>query len=114
VASLQANHSRQLNHYKNLLVRAQSASSSSLHDLHSRLHRLEGKYAALEAEHEKCAERRKQERGKRDVEDALRAGKGIEGILRGMGKSERIKLLGTIAEGTPCLSLITTALMRLT
>ncbi|ORY24402.1 hypothetical protein BCR39DRAFT_325074 [Naematelia encephala] len=56
-AAEQGAHTRQLTHYRNLLVRAQSSSSSELHELHSRLLDLENRYRQLEEEHAYCAKR---------------------------------------------------------
>ncbi|WVQ83632.1 hypothetical protein IAT38_005773 [Cryptococcus sp. DSM 104549] len=108
LAIMQANHLRQLTHYKNLLVRSQSASSSSIHNMHMQLQDLERAYKLLEREyhglaavHAECGERRaEQEREKGLVKRAVEGMKeeGLGGVVRGMGKDERVKLLGVIAE----------------
>ncbi|WWD05747.1 hypothetical protein V865_003830 [Kwoniella europaea PYCC6329] len=54
-AALETHYLRQITHYKNLLVKSQSASSSSLHDLHSQLHYLQKQYNELEAAHARCS-----------------------------------------------------------
>ncbi|WVW80126.1 hypothetical protein I302_102101 [Kwoniella bestiolae CBS 10118] len=99
-AALETHYLRQITHYKNLLVRSQSASSSSLHDLHSQLHYLQKRYSELEAEHAKCG---LADNAKRDeVEFEKRAVNCIRndraGALRGMDRDERVKLLGLVAE----------------
>ncbi|KAK4688067.1 hypothetical protein P7C73_g2033, partial [Tremellales sp. Uapishka_1] len=107
--TLQTNHARQLTHYKNLLVRAQSASSAELHELHSKLLDVEGKFAALKAEHAGCAgtlvkakKHSAKERGKEgvehDVASAIADGKGLAGVVKRLGKEDRVTLLGVIAE----------------
>jgi pyrimidine and pyridine-specific 5'-nucleotidase len=96
LAGLRVSHAREIAHYRNLLVRAQSASSASIHELHTRLHDLQGRYDVLAQEHGQC--------GTRDTGgDSL--GRGIAGdgsirdIARGMSKQERVKALAVFAEG---------------
>ncbi|WVQ96144.1 hypothetical protein IAU59_003247 [Kwoniella sp. CBS 9459] len=105
LAVLQAKHLRQITHYKNLLVRSQSASSSSLHDLHSQLHALQREYTSLKAEHARCAEKTCEHRNvdhaastslEQKVTDGFKG--DLEGTLRGLTKDERVKLLGMVAE----------------
>lgn len=96
---MQASHARQLTHYKNLLIRAQSASSSSLHDALTRLHQSEGEYARLEAEYAKCWEADLARES--DSQFAGHIGRGsLAEAVKGLSKSERVRLLGVMAEGT--------------
>jgi hypothetical protein len=96
LGELQASHARQLTHYKNLLIRAQSASSSSLHDALTRLHELEGKY---EAEYARC--RNEDLARERDSQLAGDLGRGsLAEAVKSLSKSERVRVLGIMAEGT--------------
>ncbi|WWC87868.1 uncharacterized protein L201_002766 [Kwoniella dendrophila CBS 6074] len=99
-AAMETHYLRQITHYKNLLVKSQSASSSSLHDLHSQLHSLQKLYKELEAEHSKCVTRDKDKQDEADFEKRAVQGvkNGMAGVVRGMEKDERIKLLGLVAE----------------
>lgn len=99
LGELQASHARQLTHYKNLLIRAQSASSSSLHDALTRLNEMEGRYARLESEHARCREADLAR--ERDSQLAVHMGRGslAEGV-QSLSKSERVRVLGLVAEGT--------------
>jgi hypothetical protein len=88
-----------LTHYKNLLIRAQSASSSSLHDALTRLHELEGRYARLEADYARCREADLAK--ERDIQLAGHLGKGsLAEAVKSLSKSERVRVLGIMAEGT--------------
>ncbi|WWD16533.1 hypothetical protein CI109_100960 [Kwoniella shandongensis] len=100
IAMIQANHVRQITHYKNLLVRAQSASSSSLHELHHKLNALQRAYTKLEHEHAQCLARRQEEETRCNLEKQVMSGLkgGLAGSVRGMGKAERVKLLGMITD----------------
>ncbi|RXK40396.1 hypothetical protein M231_02229 [Tremella mesenterica] len=103
LGQLQAVHHKQLTHYKNLLVRAQSASSSSLHDLHTKLHQVETLYNNLLAEHALCAGKVTEISRDRQLEntaaESLKNGEGLGVVIRGMNKDDRIHLLGVIVEG---------------
>ncbi|OCF37122.1 hypothetical protein I316_01027 [Kwoniella heveanensis BCC8398] len=111
LATLQAKHLRQITHYKNLLVRSQSASSSSLHDLHSQLHTLQREYNWLRAEHAKCSDTkyirplecfeqsaRAREVGRLEQRAVDGMREDLEGMVRGLTKDERVRLLGMVAE----------------
>jgi hypothetical protein len=99
LGELQASHARQLTHYKNLLIRAQSASSSSLHDALTRLHDMEGKYARLEAEYARCREADLAK--EKDSQLAGDLGRGsLAEAVKSLSKSERVRILGIMAEGT--------------
>jgi hypothetical protein len=99
LGELQASHARQLTHYKNLLIRAQSASSSSLHDALTRLHELEGRYARLEAEYARCREGDLAR--EKDSQLAGHLGRGsLAKAVTNLSKSERVRILGIMAEGT--------------
>jgi hypothetical protein len=99
LGELQASHARQLTHYKNLLIRAQSASSSSLHDALTRLHELEGRYARLEAEYARC--RKEDFAREKDSQLAGDLGRGsLAEAVKSLSKSERVRVLGLMAEGT--------------
>jgi hypothetical protein len=99
LGDLQASHARQLTHYKNLLIRAQSASSSSLHDALTRLHELEGRYARLEAEHARCQESLTAQKRDDGIIGHLRQGGKLAEAVRELSKSERVRILGIMAEG---------------
>ena len=96
---MQASHARQLTHYKNLLIRAQSASSSSLHDALTRLHELEGRYARLEAEHARCREMEVARENDDGMVRQLGPGRDLAEAVRKLSKSERVRVLGIMAEG---------------
>jgi hypothetical protein len=99
LGELQASHARQLTHYKNLLIRAQSASSSSLHDALTRLHDVEGRYARLEAEY--AREREADIAREKDSQLAGDLGRGsLAKAVKSLSKSERVLVLGLMAEGT--------------
>jgi hypothetical protein len=99
LGELQASHARQLTHYKNLLIRAQSASSSSLHDALTRLHELEGRYARLEAEYASCREEDLARERDSQLAGDLGRGSLAEAVKR-LSKSERVRILCIMAEGT--------------
>jgi len=96
---MQASHARQLTHYKNLLIRAQSASSSSLYDALTRLHELEGRYGTLEAEHARCREMEVARERDDGIVRQLGPGRDLEEAVRKFSKSERVRVLGIMAEG---------------
>ncbi|WVF68610.1 hypothetical protein IAT40_003380 [Kwoniella sp. CBS 6097] len=105
LAALQAKHLRQITHYKNLLVRSQSASSSSLHDLHTQLHTLQREYNWLRAEHANCGAHvcdHTLVEQSQDISTGQKAVEGMQGdfgsMVRGLTKDERVKLLGLVAE----------------
>ncbi|OCF74968.1 hypothetical protein I204_03815 [Kwoniella mangroviensis CBS 8886] len=99
-ATLETHYLRQITHYKNLLVKSQSASSTSLHDLHSQLHYLQKQYHELEAEHARCSAADRSKRGQEEFEkravDSVR--NDLAGTLRSMDRDERIRMLGLVAE----------------
>lgn len=82
---------RQLQHYKTLLVRAQSASSASIQDLHMQVVDMERRYKAIFNEHAQCAPKSKEV-----VSIDLNS---LETQIRGMTSTDRIRLLGVVAEG---------------
>jgi hypothetical protein len=88
-----------LTHYKNLLIRAQSASSASLHDALTRLHELEGRYARLEAEHARCQESLIAQKRDDGIIGHLRQGGKLAEAMRELSKAERVRILGIMAEG---------------
>lgn len=87
-----------MGHYKNLLIRAQSASSTALHELHTRLHELQVEYDHLRAEHTECDIRREEDKKNRDFSRSL-GENGLETTVRSMSKQERTRILGLLAEG---------------
>jgi pyrimidine and pyridine-specific 5'-nucleotidase len=91
MAELQEEHQRQITHYKNLLVRAQSASASSIHDLHTRLQELQKRYDALSEEHGACGSLAR-EQGSAD-------GHGIGRMMRDRDQSGRMRVLHEVLEG---------------
>ncbi|WRT65681.1 uncharacterized protein IL334_002626 [Kwoniella shivajii] len=100
LAALERHYLRQITHYKNLLVRSQSASSSSLHDLHSQLHVLKSRYHGLEIEHAQCAEKemtsRQEVASEKRIVNEMK--NGLHGTIRDMGRDERVQLLGLVVE----------------
>lgn len=100
---MKTRHARQIAHYKDLLVRAQSASSASLHDLHSKLHELEGRYRALQEGHAKCGIKLRDAQRRNDLEQvvvqSLEADKTVRGVVERLTKKDRVEMLGIIAEG---------------
>lgn len=100
MAELQSSHARQLAHYKNLLIRAQSASSTALHELHTQLHQLQTAFDRLQAEHDECARRRQDSVMESEIAGAI-GGSDLELKVRSTGRQERMRLLGIIADGEP-------------
>lgn len=102
IASLQVKHSKQLLHYRNLLIRAQSASSVSLHELHTKLHILEAQYATLKAQHDLCNKpSASQEYGGMigQATKAIADKKSLEDVVRCLEKGDRIRLLKEVVDG---------------
>ncbi|KAL7419628.1 E1 ubiquitin-activating protein [Cryptotrichosporon argae] len=85
IAALRTEHARELSHYKTLLVRAQSASSASLNEMHVKLVDAERRYAALKAEHARCA------RAEVRHEDVSR-------MMRATGKEGRMRVLEMVVQ----------------
>ena len=98
-----SDHVRQIAHYKNLLVRAQSASSAALHELHTQLHDLQRRFRALQDEHALCdAIQREPDRWvgiESKGSTILAERKGVREVIHRSRKEDRIDLLGVIAEG---------------
>lgn len=63
--NLKREYERQITHYRNLLVRAQSASASSNHELHMQLQVLQGRYEGLRVEQKGVAAKDEVSRGER-------------------------------------------------
>lgn len=99
LADIQESHHRQIKHYKTLLIRAQSASAASIHELHTKLTDLEGRYNKLKRDHAGCSAADSQgttlERVRQERVDLT----NVKGTMRNMGKDERLKVLSAVLEG---------------
>lgn len=84
-------------------MRAQSASSASLHELHTQLHNLEKRYQALREEHARCGAKEadvgRLKRVETEASRSLSEGKGLRDLIRESRREERVDLLGIVAEG---------------
>ncbi|ORX33682.1 WD40-repeat-containing domain protein [Kockovaella imperatae] len=69
-------HSKQVHHYRTLLIRAHSSSSAELHEVHSRLHTLQRHYDELKALHDQCDNSRS--------------------AVKNLSREQRVQLLGEI------------------
>lgn len=96
---LRAQHAKQITHYKNLLVRAQSASSASLHELHQQLHDLQSRYNDLQAEHARCGDwmRMKREVFEDKAAESI-VKRTVKEAIQDWDSDERIRLLGLVVE----------------
>ena len=96
-------HHKQVTHYRNLLVRAQTASSSAIHDLHTKLLETEARLVALQAEHSQCLARAEEERRIQGATDraaeVLKRGGNLGSVIRDLSKDKRIDMLGYMVEG---------------
>lgn len=87
------------------MIRAQSASSVSLHELHTKLHILETKYTTLKAQHDLCSKvSASQEYGEMvgQTTKAIGEKKSLEEVVRRLEKSDRMRLLQEVVEGEYC------------
>jgi pyrimidine and pyridine-specific 5'-nucleotidase len=96
IQGLKREHDRQITHYRNLLVRAQSASASSIHEMHMKLQDLQERYDTLRAEHAACG-----------IAPSLPI-RGQEGLglivgMRRMDKAGRMDILVAVLEGQKSL-----------
>lgn len=100
---LQAKHDRKIGDYMNLLVRAQSASSTSLRGLHTRLNDAEFQFQELQAVHVQCMKRNKAWRTRNGTEmaaaEAISSEAGPRGVMRHLNIEESLRPSSAVSDG---------------
>ncbi|KAI9632590.1 WD40-repeat-containing domain protein [Dioszegia hungarica] len=89
LSDIQESHRREIKHYRNLLIRAQSASAASIHELDGRLREAETRYDDLLRQHGECGKGK----GKEVDVDTIRE------VMRTLDRSGRLEMLDMVLEG---------------